>query len=115
MINLKQKELYHWQKENFGISKDDITRCALGMSEETGELCHHILKGLQGIREGVKGLDKAEVADAIADTLIYGIQLMSALNLDAEKEIAKVIGQVLKRNWKDNKIDGSVGDISDNG
>lgn len=100
MIDLKQKELYIWQQRNFGIDKNNVVHCALGMAEETGELCHHILKGTQKIRGGIGGIDKAMVADSIADCLIYGIQICSNLGLDAEAEIAAVINKVLKRDWK---------------
>jgi len=111
MIDLKQKELYDWQKRNFGISEDDASRCSLGMAEEVGEVCHHVLRGLQKIREGVNGINKIEIADGIADTLIYGIQLMTALGLNAEEEITKVIETVLKRDWKANPKNGERLDL----
>ena len=102
MINLKQKELNKWQEHCFGLHDDDALKCALGMAEETGEVCHHVLKGTQKIRGGVNGIDVNEVADGVADVLIYGIQLLSFLGVDAEKEISKVIDNVLKRDWKSN-------------
>jgi NTP pyrophosphatase (non-canonical NTP hydrolase) len=114
MIDLKQQELYDWQKRNFPRSKyDDLSReqlidmliglqVALGMAEEVGEVCHHILKGTQKIRGGVGGTDKEEVANGIGDTLIYGLQLMSHLGLDANKEIEKVRDTILQRNWIEN-------------
>lgn len=100
MIDLKQKELAGWQVKNFGQA--DALQCALGMAEEVGEVCHHVLKGTQRIRGGMNGLNKAEIADGVADTLIYGLQLLSVLGLDAEKEIAAVIKKVLRRDWKNN-------------
>jgi len=102
MIDLKQWELRAWQVANFGKHEDDIFRCALGMAEEVGEVCHHILKGRQGIRGGINGINKKEVADGVADTLVYGLQILSCLALDAEKEIADVIDKVLSRSWVDN-------------
>jgi len=99
MIDLKQKQLKEWQEKNFGIHEDDILKCALGMSEEVGEVCHHVLKGVQKIRFGIGGIDKKQVADGIADTLIFGLQILSKLDLDAEKEIAEVIEKVLQRDW----------------
>ena len=97
MIDLKQKELHEWQKYCFGLHDDDVLKCALGMAEEVGEVCHHVLKGTQKIRGGVNGIDANEVADGIADILIYGIQLLSFLDINAEKEISKVIDSVLKK------------------
>ncbi len=102
MIDLKQKELAEWQNRNFGINPTDLERMALGMSEEVGEVCHHVLKWQQGIRGGVNGINKEEIADGVTDTLIYGMQLLSLLGLDAEEEFSKVIDQVLKRDWINN-------------
>lgn len=102
MIDLKQKELADWQERNFGNQDDNILKVALGMAEEVGEVCHHVLKGSQGIRGGINGINKAEVADGVADVLIYGLQLLSGLDMDAEKEISAVIDKVLKRDWKKN-------------
>jgi len=109
MIDLRQKELDQWQKRNFGSHNDDLLKCALGMAEEVGEVCHHVLKGTQGIRGGVNGLNKAEIADGVADTVIYGLQLLSILGLDAEEEIAAVIAQVLARDWKADPAGASAG------
>lgn len=117
MIDLKQKELYDWQCKNFPrerymiLSKEQLVdiiytlQVTLGICEEAGEVAHHVLKGIQGIREGVNGIDKEQVVDGIADTLIYGQQLASELKIDLEAEIPKVIDSVLQRNWIDNKVD----------
>ena len=109
MIDLKQKELDEWQARNFGRHDDDALKCALGMAEEVGEVCHHVLKGMQRIRGGVNGMNKAEIADGVADTLIYGLQLLSVIGLDAEAEISAVIEKVLNRDWVNNpKGDGAT-------
>lgn len=102
MIDLKQKELDEWQARNFGRHDDDLLKCALGMAEEVGEVCHHVLKGTQKIRSGLNGINKVEIADGVADTLIYGLQILSLLGLDAEEEISVVIEKVLQRDWKAN-------------
>lgn len=107
MIDLKQRELAQWQKDNFGVSDTGILEMALGMSEEVGEIHHTILKGIQGIREGVHTLDKKKVANGVGDTLIYGMQLLTMLGLDAEKEISEVIEEVLKRDWRKYPINGT--------
>lgn len=112
MIDLRQKELKEWQDRNFGHQPPEMF--ALGMSEEVGEICHHVLKGLQRIRGGVNGINKKEVADGVADVLVFGIQLLSALDMDAETEISEVINKVLKRDWKKdvagNNANGEFGD-----
>ena len=102
MIDLRQKELNKWQKKNFGEHEDDALKCALGMAEEVGEVCHHVLKGTQKIRGGLDGINKEEVADGVADTLIYGLQLLSVIGVDAEKEIYAVISKILERDWVKN-------------
>jgi len=119
MIDLKQKELYEWQSRNFPrerylvLSKEQLVdiiytlQVTLGICEEAGEVAHHVLKGIQGIREGINGIDKEQVADGIADTLVYGQQLASELKIDLETEIPKVIDSVLVRNWIDNKVDAT--------
>lgn len=113
-MDLKQKELKEWQDHNFPrrryeiLSKDQLIdmiillQVALGINEEAGEIAHAVLKGTQGIREGINGIDKELVADGVSDNFIYGLQLLSELKVDAEAEIPKVIDQVLQRNWLDN-------------
>lgn len=102
MLDLKQEELRKWMVANFGATGEDILLMAMGMAEEVGELNHHVLKGWQGIRGGVGGFNKKEIADAVADTMIYGIQVMSILQMDAEKEVGLVIKKVLQRDWINN-------------
>jgi len=113
MIDLKQTMLKNWQEKNFprsryeAMTKDElidmilIMQFTLGMAEEVGEICHHILKGAQGIRGGVNGIDKKQVADGFGDTIVFGEQLCSALDINAEEEVSEVIDAVLKRNWKE--------------
>ena len=118
MIDLKQKELYAWQQRNFPttdlekLSKDELIRIivilqvTVGIVEEVGEVSHHILKGTQGIRDRVNGIDGAEVADGICDGLIYGLQLLSLLQIDAEGEFGKVIKEILVRDWLNYPVTG---------
>ena len=101
MIDLKQEKLNEWQLKNFGESTTGVM--IIGMAEELGELSHWYLKRKQGIREGANGGNfKAEIADAFADVVIYGIQAMSDEGIDAEQAIKETIEKVLARNWKDN-------------
>ena len=101
MIDLCQKELADWQRANFDAQNSTTEWLALGMAEEVGELCHAILKRKQKIREGANGNDlKPEIADAFADVVIFGINLMSAEGLDAEQALRATIEHVLKRKWR---------------
>ena len=58
---------------------------SLGMAEEVGEVAHHILKGVQGIRGGVNGFDINQIADGVVDSGVYGQQLLSHFGVDSEK------------------------------
>jgi NTP pyrophosphatase (non-canonical NTP hydrolase) len=100
MVNLRQRELKEWQEYNFGES--DISDIIHGMSEEIGEMSHWYLKGKQGIRGVTASQAKEQMADAFADTVIYGVQAMTALNLNAEDVLRKTLEIVLKRDWKNN-------------
>ena len=97
MIDLRQKELAEWQEKNFG--KVCSERLALGMAEEVGELCHYLLKRKQGIREATNSDVKAEIADAFADVVIFGINLMEVEEINAEHVLEKTIDSVLNRDW----------------
>ena len=111
MISLKQKELKEWQERNFptdglmSLEKEELIKIiltlqvTLGICEEAGEVAHHVLKGTQSIRGGVKGINKKEVANGVGDNLIYGMQLLSLLNMDVEVEVEEVIREVLDRDW----------------
>lgn len=112
MIDLKQAALKEWQERNFprdryeAMTKDQLIdmvlsmQFALGMAEEVGEVCHHLLKGIQGIRGGVCGIEVEAIADGIVDTLIFGEQLLSSFDVNAEEKIAVITDEVLQRNWK---------------
>lgn len=95
MINLRQKELADWQEKNFGSKTKSSEWQFMGMVEEMGELGHALLKKKQGIRN----MTHEDVADAFADTIIYGIQIMTAEGIDAEKAIKDTIDKVLQRDW----------------
>ena len=100
MLDLKQDELKQWQHHNFG--EGDISDMIHGMSEEIGEMNHWYLKGKQRIRGVTASIAKEKMADAFGDVVIYGIQAMTCLNLNAEDVLKKVFKEVLARDWKNN-------------
>ena len=105
MISLSQKDLAEWQERNFGKVSSEYL--ALGVAEETGELCHAILKRSQKIREGANGEKlKDEIGDAFADIIIYGINLMESEGIDAEEVLRMTIQKVMERDWKKFPKDG---------
>ena len=121
MIDLKQKELKKWQDKNFPdddlfkLSKDELIhiirlqQMALGVNEEAGELAHHVLKGIQKIRGGTGGIDMKAAADSVADGLVFGTQLCSLENTDAESAIEQTIDEVLARDWINNPAGEGLG------
>lgn len=101
-FSLRQRELADWQHNNFGENPDRIYHLVLGMVEEVGETAHHVLKGKQKIRGGMNGIDVEKVADGVVDTMVYGIQLLTEIGVDAEEAFTRIVSEVLSRNWKDN-------------
>ena len=102
MINLKQKEFKEWQERNFG--ETDISDMIHGCAEEAGEMAHWYLKGKQKIKGVTAPKAKEEIADAFGDMVVFGIQAMTGLNLNAEDVLRKVFDEVLKRNYKPHKM-----------
>jgi NTP pyrophosphatase (non-canonical NTP hydrolase) len=109
----RQKELSEWQRRNF--TKGETGNCDIcvfhhlaGMCEELGELAHALLKFHQGIRGMTEEKMKEEVADAFGDVIVYGTQLLSELNIDAQETVEKTVREVLKRDWKKDKTTGGT-------
>ena len=98
-LNKIQRDLAKWQADNFSPEKSTVMHMALGVAEEAGELCHAVLKGEQGIRNGGS---RKDIADAIADTFIYGMQILTRLDYEAEDVLETVAHEVMSRNWKEN-------------
>lgn len=104
-----QKTLKQWQEDNFAADCTGPEWMALGASEELGEVAHVIVKAKQKIREHQAGLSEeslAEVADGVADTVIYLIQLCSHLGINFGEALFSTAENVLKRDWKKNRTDG---------
>jgi len=108
-LNELQGKLKQWQERNFD---DDCTGpewMALGAAEELGEVSHIIVKAKQRIRQHQAGLDDKsleELADGVADTVIYLMQLCSHLGISFGNALFLTADTVMKRNWRENKTDG---------
>lgn len=100
MIDLKQKEFKDWQIRNFGAP--ELSDMIHGMAEEVGEMAHWYLKGKQGIRGANEQTAREKMADAFGDTVVFGLQAMSCMGLDAEQVLRGVFDEVLARDWKKN-------------
>lgn len=95
-INTLQKDLQAWQAENFPPENRTLELLTLGVCEEAGELAHAVLKSKQGIRN----MGEADIIDACCDTIIYSLQVLSAMNVQAGPALSSTATQVMKRNWK---------------
>ena len=73
-----------------------------GMSEEIGEMAHWYLKGKQLIRGATPEIAKDKMVDAFADVVVFGLQAMTALGVDAESNLKQIFDEVLKRDWTKN-------------
>ena len=102
MINLSnyQTRFQEWQKRNFGGC--ELSDMIHGMSEEVGEMNHWYLKSKQGIRGVTSEEAKHKMADAFVDTVVFGMQAMTALGVDVEGTLTRTFEEVLKRDWLNN-------------
>jgi NTP pyrophosphatase (non-canonical NTP hydrolase) len=108
-LNELQGRLRQWQKENFDNDCTGPEWMALGATEELGEVAHILVKAKQRIREHQAGLNDVsinELADGVADTVIYLMQLCSHVGIDFGRALFTVSEEVMQRDWRKNKIDG---------
>ena len=100
-----QQRLFRWEVRNFG--QGSLEHAALGVAEESGELCHAVLKHAQKIR-GMGDIEvlREKAGDAVADIAIYAINLCSKLGLDFATLLRETSREVMKRQWKTNPVDG---------
>ncbi len=102
-----QVRLARWQNRNFGPASDE--QLALGVCEEAGELAHAVLKRSQRIRGmGDPAAYREAAGDAIADVVVYAIQLATALRLDFSVLLAETARRVMDREWLSNPTDGGA-------
>jgi len=92
-----QVERENWVHRNF--PGDELVDSILGAAEEVGELSHHYLKNKQGIRGGDTVDHEAEMADAVADCVIYLAGVASHLGLDFGVLVQETWDQVKQRDW----------------
>lgn len=93
-----QGVIHRWRQYNF--PEADATQQALGVAEETGELCHAHLKMIQGIREAAEEGGTLELErDAVGDILIYLMGYCSYRNLDIGLCLHEAWEECKKRDW----------------
>lgn len=99
-----QEQVGCWAVRNFGIDSVKVDgrkslHCTLGAAEEIGELCRAILKRDQGIR-GTWEEHCEQAQDAVADTIIYLMDLCYREGWDLQTLLERTVGTVTKRDWK---------------
>jgi NTP pyrophosphatase (non-canonical NTP hydrolase) len=101
-----QLEQLDWQQYNF----PDATSVEplLGIGEETGELMHAHLKGIQGIRHTDDEIHELK-KDAVGDILIYMAAYCNMEGLDMGECLEDTWTKVRQRDWQANKKDGNNG------
>ena len=95
-IHALQAEVGEWLKHNFGTPP--VTDQCLIISEEVGELCHHVLKHKQGIRKNED--HEAGVEDAVADIVIGVMAFCSLWGIELEDLLKKAWLEVKQRDWR---------------
>jgi NTP pyrophosphatase (non-canonical NTP hydrolase) len=102
-LDTLQYKLADWQRYNFPRQVADRERLALllalGVSEESGELAHAVLKRDQGIR-GTDAEHKAKIRDAIGDIAIFAMQLCTLEGWSFESIVTETAAEVMKRKWE---------------
>lgn len=100
-----QVQSQEWRERCFPPEHRTAAMQAMGVAEETGELCHAILKMTQGIR-GSEYEHKVEAADAVGDIIIYLAGVCSSLDLDLDDCVHTAWAQVKNRDWSTYKETG---------
>ena len=96
--------------EETGELNDALITAVYGMliTKGMGKVAHAILKHQQGIR-GYDDIEKvrAEVGDAIADIMVYAINLLTTMRLDMGVLFSRTACEVMKRDWVANPLDAA--------
>jgi NTP pyrophosphatase (non-canonical NTP hydrolase) len=90
-----QQEREEWVEHNF--PGQHMPHSLLGAVEELGELSHHYLKHTQGIRGNED--HEREMADAIADCVIYLAGVCTWLEIDFGVLVRDTWAMVKSRDW----------------
>lgn len=109
MSSALQVRLFRWQTRNFGGA--NLFQLLAGATEEIGELAHAVLKNSQKIR-GLEDQEKfrESAGDAIADCMVYLIQICTHLRLDWYTLLHETANKVMERNWVADPDKGGTND-----
>lgn len=111
MSTLKQMQVeqLEWSNRNFKDKKP--YQPILGAAEEVGELAHAYLKMEQGIR-GNRETHIANMKDAVADCVIFLMDLCNQMEWDMETIVSQTWDEVKKRDWNKDAVNGVVGHLN---
>ena len=105
LSDILEKTLAMVRKQGWGKDgiQDPLHVC-MAMSVEMGELLEHFAwverSDLEKVKNGENPKEATEIGEEFADVVIYGLQLMNALGIDAEEAILRKIDIVANRNYK---------------
>ena len=100
-----QSRFKTWEVEQFGTTTLEMS--ALGMSAEVGEMAQTIIDYRKGIRGQTHNTMKAEVRDAIVDTIIFAMGVANHLDINLQDALNQISETVLRRNWKKHPVNAS--------
>lgn len=95
MLKLKEYQEKFNEFDKILYPGNDTMKMTLGVAEEVGELCHHVLKRAQGLGDPKEHLE--EIKDALADIAVFSMQIASFEGIDWEENFYKIADEVLKR------------------
>lgn len=97
-MHLREIQAEHRRWIEYNFPGETAHQAVFGMTEELGELCHHLLKREQGIRSD--GVDHdAEIRDACADLVIFMMTVADNNGFDLMDAIEDAWNQVRERDW----------------
>jgi NTP pyrophosphatase (non-canonical NTP hydrolase) len=107
-MNAFQDEVWEWrQRQPWKDEKPTAT--ALGLAEETGEVCRAVLKHEQGIR-GTSDEWEAEVAKELGDVFIKLCDVAGSFGLSLQRCIEERWNVVSQRNFTKDKVGHGIAD-----
>lgn len=119
-----QQEVLAWQRHNFpdqrsheptlGVAEEhgELWEAALGLislgglSALVGRVCHAELKLTQAIR-GTREELEARLEDAIADLVIFVVNLCNTRGIDLQRIVDRTWEEVRLRDWKRDPLRGA--------
>lgn len=101
-----QEKAQLWREHSFPPEHRTAVLQTLGISEESGELSHAVLKREQGIR-GTDEEHAASERDAVGDIVIYLTGFCSSRGYSLQECVEEAWAGVCKRDWSKYKGDGT--------